>query len=117
MQGGEKYQAAYYVFEELAQNPASQSIQSLLGQAISELHLGRMPEAEAAFKQAVELDPENADVIANSVVLNTILGKDIATTMAQLEKVDRNHQLLTDLAEKRSEFETACKRYSPKFEV
>ena len=46
-QGGEKYQAAYYVFEELAQASATQSVQSLVSQAVAELHLGRLEEAEA----------------------------------------------------------------------
>ena len=55
-QGGEKYQAAYYVFEELAQASATQSVQSLVSQAVAELHLGRLEEAEAALKQAQELD-------------------------------------------------------------
>jgi coatomer protein complex subunit epsilon len=116
-QGGEKYQAAYYVFEELAQAAATQSVQSLVGQAVAEIHLGRLPEAEAAFQQALELDPKNADVLSNMVVLNTILGKDVTGTKADLQKVKPSHQLLVDFAEKKTEFERACEKYSPKFEV
>jgi len=115
-EGGEKYQAAYYVFEELAQAAATQSIQSLVGQAVAELHLGRLPEAEAAFQQAEQLDPQNADVLSNMVVLNTILGKDTAEAMAGLQKVKPGHQMLVDFAEKRTEFERACEKYNPKFE-
>jgi coatomer subunit epsilon len=116
-QGGEKYQSAYYVFEELAQNPATQSVQSLLGQAISELHLGRLPEAEAAFAQAVALVPQSPDVLANMAVLNTVLGKGAAAELKKLEAVQKDHALVADLREKRAEFETACKRYSPRFEA
>ncbi|QDS75919.1 hypothetical protein FKW77_002834 [Venturia effusa] len=116
-EGGEKYQAAYYVFEELAQAAATQSVQSLVGQAVAELHLGRLPEAEAAFQQAIELEPKNPDLLANLVVLNTILGKDITDTKADLQKVKPNHQLLVDFAEKRTEFERACEKYSPKLEA
>lgn len=74
-QGGEKYQQAFYVFEELAQAPSTSSIQSLVAQAIAEIHLGRLEEAEAALDQAFSKDPGNAEVLANKAVLNTISGK------------------------------------------
>jgi len=74
--GGEKYQQAFYVFEELAQAPATSSTQSLISQAVSEIHLGRLEEAEAVLQQALAKDPENAEGIANSIVLNVIAGKD-----------------------------------------
>jgi Flp pilus assembly protein TadD len=76
--GGEKYQQAFYVFEELAQAPATSSIQSLISQAVAEVHLGRLDEAEAALKQAIAKDPKNAEAISNSIVLNVIQGKDTA---------------------------------------
>jgi coatomer subunit epsilon len=114
IKGGEKYQAAYYVFEEMAQAEATQSVQSLVGQAVSELHLGRLPESEAAFEQAAQLEANNPDVLANSIVLNTILGKDSSTQKKALEKAKPDHQLLVDLAEKRTEFEKAASRYSPR---
>ncbi|KAF2422756.1 putative coatomer subunit epsilon [Tothia fuscella] len=116
-EGGDKYQAAYYVFEELAQATATQSVQSLLGQAIAELHLGRLPEAEAAFEQALQLEPENGDVLANLIVLNTILGKDTTDAKSSLERIKADHMLLVDFTEKRSEFDKACDKYSPKFEA
>jgi coatomer protein complex subunit epsilon len=114
IQGGEKYKAAYYVFEELAQAEATQSVQSLVGQAISELHLGRTPEAEAAFEQATALDAKNPDVLANLIVLNTVLGKSTVEQKKALQAVQPSHQLLRDLAEKTSEFEKAASRYSPR---
>ncbi|KAF2670513.1 hypothetical protein BT63DRAFT_371538 [Microthyrium microscopicum] len=113
-EGGEKYQAAYYVFEELAQAEATQSVQSLTSQAISELHLGRLQESEAAFEQAQGLDADNADVLANLIVLNTIAGKDVAEQKKALQKSNPNHQLLLDLAEKKSEFDKAAERWTPK---
>ena len=54
MQGGEKYQQAFYVFEELAQAPASSSVVSMVSQAVCELHLGRSEEAQAALEQAIK---------------------------------------------------------------
>ena len=75
IQGGEKYQQAFYVFEELAQAPSTSAPKSLVGQAVAELHLGRLPEAEAALEQAVQKDPEDVEAIANTIVLNAIAGK------------------------------------------
>jgi coatomer protein complex subunit epsilon len=49
---------------------------SIVGQAIAELHLGRFPEAEAALTAALEKYPENVELIANTIVLNVLTGKD-----------------------------------------
>ncbi|KAF2729379.1 coatomer subunit epsilon [Polyplosphaeria fusca] len=117
-EGGEKYQSAFYVFEELAQNSATQSSSSLVAQAVSELHLGRLPEAEAALAQAVALDANAPDTIANLMVLNTLLGKrdEVSRLKGQLEGADKGHRALSDWAEKKEEFEKARAKYSPKFE-
>lgn len=74
-QGGEKYQQAFYVFEELAQAPATSSVRTLVSQAVAELHLGRTEEAQAALEQALKKEPEYAEAIANLLVLNVITGK------------------------------------------
>lgn len=75
-QGGSKYQQAFYVFEEMAQTPSTSAAKSLIGQAIAEMHLGRLPEAEAALQQAMEKEQGNVEAIANSIVLNVLSGKD-----------------------------------------
>jgi coatomer protein complex subunit epsilon len=118
-QGGEKYQSAFYVFEELAQTAQTQSPHSLLAQAVSELHLNRLGEAEAALQQAVELDDTNADTLANMIVLNTLLGKreEVKGLKKKLAGVDMDHRMLKDWEEKRGEFERARTKYTPKFEV
>lgn len=118
-QGGEKYQSAFYVFEELAQTSQSQSPHSLVAQAVSELHLGRLPEAEAALQQAIEIDPKSADTIANLIVLNTLLGKTEQTAQLkqQLESTNSEHRAVKDWAEKKSDFQKAAAKYTPKFEV
>jgi len=85
---------------------------------VSELHLGRLPEAEAALQQAIETDPKAADTIANLIVLNTLLGKkeETAQLKQQLQSVDKDHRQLLDWQEKRAEFEKAKAKYTPKFE-
>jgi coatomer protein complex subunit epsilon len=118
-QGGEKYQSSFYVFEELAQTSQSQSPHSLVAQAVSELHLGRLPEAEAALQQAIAIDPKSTDTIANLIVLNTLLGKtkETAELKEQLQQADGEHRALKDWKEKKGEFEKAAGKYQPKFEV
>ena len=75
-QGGEKYQQAFYVFEELAQAPATSSIWSLVSQAVCELHLGRLEEAQAALELALKKEPEYAEAVANMLVLTVVSGQD-----------------------------------------
>jgi coatomer subunit epsilon len=106
------------VFEELAQAPATQSVQSLVGQAVAELHLGRLPEAEAALQQARDLDANNAEVLVNTVVLDTVLGKveEAKAAKEKLAKIQPSHEALADWAKKKEEFDKACERYVPKFE-
>jgi coatomer protein complex subunit epsilon len=86
---------------------------------VSELHLGRLPEAEAALQQAIEIDPKSADTIANLIVLNTLLGKkeETAQLKQQLESTNSEHRAVKDWAEKKSDFQKAAAKYTPKFEV
>lgn len=76
LQGGAKYQEAFYVFEELAQAPSTSSVQTLVAQAVSETHLGRTEEAQAALDEALSKDPNYVTAIANAAVLQVIGGKD-----------------------------------------
>lgn len=128
--GGEKYQQAFYVFEELAQAPATSSIWSLVSQAVCELHLGRTEEAQAALEQALEKEPEYAEAIANLLVLTVISGKDpkeltaydspplpkrfSLTDHRTLKKIDPQHRFLTDLEEKSELFDKAATKYKAK---
>lgn len=77
-QGGEKYQQAFYVFEELAQAPSTSSAASLVSQAVCEIHLGRVEEAQTALDQAVAQAPQFAEAVANLLVLAVVTGKDAA---------------------------------------
>ncbi|KAF4464418.1 tetratricopeptide repeat-containing [Fusarium albosuccineum] len=112
--GGEKYQQAFYVFEELAQAPSTSSVRSLVSQAVCELHLGRTEEAQAALDQALEKDANNADAIANLLVLNVISGNSSEELTEKLKGANPNHQFLADLEEKSELFDKAATKYSPK---
>ncbi|TGZ85537.1 hypothetical protein EX30DRAFT_361363 [Ascodesmis nigricans] len=115
--GGEKYQQAYYVYEELAQQPTSSNARTLVGQAVTELHLGRYPEAESGLEQALEKNPADPEALANSIVLGILAGKSVEEQnvhASNLEKAAPSHPYLTDLAEKSELFDTAAARYTPK---
>ena len=98
----------------MAQAPSTSATKSLVNQAIAELHLGRLPEAEAALQQAVEKDPNDVEAIANSIVLNVISGKDTSEYASSLEEIVPEHPLLVDLQEKNSLFDQAAGKYSAK---
>ncbi|KAM0483662.1 hypothetical protein ACHAPX_002156 [Trichoderma viride] len=112
--GGEKYQQAFYVYEELAQGSSTFSVPSLIAQAVCEIHLGRLEEAQSALQQAIEKDPKNAEGIANLLVLNSISGNNTDELVETLKQADPNHQLLLDLEEKSTLFDKAAAKYSAK---
>ncbi|KAJ5161635.1 coatomer epsilon subunit-domain-containing protein [Penicillium capsulatum] len=112
--GGEKYQSAFYVYEELASGPSTSAPLSIVGQAVAELHLGRLPEAEAALNDALEKYPEHAELIANSIVLNVLAGKPREDLESRLQQTQPSHALLADIQEKSAFFDTAAAKYSPK---
>ncbi|KAK1589613.1 coatomer epsilon subunit [Colletotrichum navitas] len=113
-QGGDKYQQAFYVFEELAQAPATSSVVTLVSQAVAELHLGRTEEAQAALDQALAKDANYAQAIANLLVLTVISGKDPKEFTEKLKAADPQHQFLADLEEKSALFDKAATKYSAK---
>ncbi|KAK1828275.1 coatomer epsilon subunit-domain-containing protein [Podospora conica] len=112
--GGDKYQQAFYVFEELAQAPATSSVRSLVSQAVAELHLGRTEEAQAALEEAVKKEPGFTEAIANLLVLSVVTGKDPKELTSALENTDPQHPFLLDLAEKSELFDKAATKYKAK---
>ncbi len=115
--GSEKYQSAFYVYEELASTPGTTSPTALVGQAVAEIHLGRTEEAEAALQQATELQNADVQAIANSVVLASIMGKKsdvVQGLLQQLQDKDKDHTLLRDLEDKSQAFDAAAAKYSAK---
>ncbi|KAL2855842.1 coatomer epsilon subunit-domain-containing protein [Aspergillus pseudoustus] len=112
--GGEKYQSAFYVYEELASADSTSAPLSIVGQAVAEIHLGRLPEAEAAISTALQKYPNDAALIANSIVLNVLAGKPTEDLEKRLQETEPSHALLTDIQEKSELFDTAAGKYSAK---
>ncbi|KAL4940679.1 hypothetical protein BDV06DRAFT_213252 [Aspergillus oleicola] len=112
--GGEKYQSAFYVYEELASSDNTSAPLSIVGQAVAEIHLGRLPEAEAAISAALQRYPDEASLIANSIVLNVLAGKPSEDLEKRLRETEPSHALLTDIQEKSELFDAAAAKYSAK---
>lgn len=60
-QGGEKYQEAFYIFEEFGQTNTEPSIKVLNGQAAANIALGRYPEAESVLMEALNKVSKQVD--------------------------------------------------------
>lgn len=109
--GSDNYQSAYYIFDELASGGAA-TVKSLVGQAVAELLLGRVQEAEQSLARAAEQDPEDPDILCNSIVAATLAGKDVVDLESQLEHVQKDHPSLIDLEEKSKLFDKVVVKYS-----
>jgi coatomer protein complex subunit epsilon len=106
--GSDKYQNAYYIFEELN----GRTVKSLSGQAVSQLQMNRIPEAQEAIDEALKLDPSNTNVLANNITLNIINGKDYGDIESNLEQVEKDHPNLVDLQAKSQLFDKIVEKYS-----
>jgi coatomer protein complex subunit epsilon len=112
--GGEAYQQSYYVFEELAGTSTTSSITSVIGMAVSELHLGRVEEAEQGLKDALLKNESDSDALANYAVLKTITGQDSLEQVNALKNVNPSHPFLVGSEEKSELFDKAASKYTIK---
>ncbi|KAF9297847.1 hypothetical protein BGZ88_008833 [Linnemannia elongata] len=113
--GGDKYQNAYYIYEEIATSSTSPTVKSLIGEAVCNIQMGHYPEAEGILQEALSRDPSNTDAIVNQIVLSTLLSKpaeEITALVQQLQSVAPNHSYLQDLDLKSSLFDRAAQRFA-----
>ncbi|KAI9308577.1 coatomer epsilon subunit-domain-containing protein [Cunninghamella echinulata] len=113
--GGEKYQEAFYIFEEFAQSNTSQTIQILNGQAAANLAMGRYPEAESLLLEALNKNNNDPDTLVNMIVCSNLLAKQGEVTtryISQLREVAPHHPFLEDLDLKSSLFDRSASRFN-----
>ena len=114
----EKYQSAFYVYEELAQTDQFSSPSSLVGQAVSEILLGRYEEAGVGLQNAMAKEESgvSAEAVANALVLASLAGKkdEMSGYRQKLGEMDAEHPLLVGLKEKSDLFDEVAKKYSAK---
>ncbi|CAO3684910.1 unnamed protein product [Rhizopus stolonifer] len=113
--GGDKYQEAYYIYEEFAQSNTAQTAKVLNGQAVANIALGRYPEAESLLLEAQNKDNDNPDTLINLITCSTLTGKSqevVNRYTSQLREVDPKHPYLQELDLKSSLFDRCASRYS-----
>ncbi|KAK9236631.1 coatomer epsilon subunit-domain-containing protein [Lipomyces kononenkoae] len=110
--GGDKYQEAFYIYEELAQTPSTSNARTFVGQAVADIQLGRLEEAEDAINSALERDSTSADVLVNAIILYILLGRDYSQQLETLQSVDAENPFLTDLEEKSGLFDSCAAEYA-----
>ncbi|KAI7902054.1 coatomer epsilon subunit-domain-containing protein [Cokeromyces recurvatus] len=113
--GGEKYQEAFYIYEECAQSNTSQTVKILNGQAAANLALGRYPEAESLLLEAQNKDSNDPDTLINLITCATLTAKSqevVNRYISQLREVAPNHPYLKDLDLKSSLFDRNASRFA-----
>ncbi|KAI8924269.1 coatomer epsilon subunit-domain-containing protein [Entophlyctis helioformis] len=123
--GNDKYQEAYYVFEELA-NTATITSKLLTGKAVSKIQSRQFAEpTRSSWTPLTSLtspsclarsqNPNDPDTLANLVVAATALQKPVHAIdqyISQLRIVSPGHPLLHDLALKDSLFDRSAQRFA-----
>ncbi|PWN42946.1 hypothetical protein IE81DRAFT_346933 [Ceraceosorus guamensis] len=111
--GGRSAQQAYYVYDELAQNPEhagkDASVNPLVGKGVAQLVLGQRNEATQVLADAEKLDPNNVDMLANSAVLASYSASPAGYfgRLEQLRRVAPSHALVTSADEAAQAFDSA----------
>ncbi|GAA5895224.1 hypothetical protein JCM6882_006619 [Rhodosporidiobolus microsporus] len=113
----DKYQNAYYVFEEIKGMQGGRGEGVLAGVTVSQALLGRWEEARDATGEALEMNPAHPTSLANSAALALHTGKtaqDAEAALTALRSADPSHPLLSDLGEKERLFDEAASRFAVK---
>lgn len=113
--GGEKYQEAFYIFEEFGQTNTEPSIKVLNGQAAANIALGRYPEAESVLMEALNKNSDDPETLINMIVCANLTGKptDVVNRyISQLREAAPHHAFLQELDLKSNAFDQAAAKFA-----
>lgn len=114
--GGRSTQQAFYVYDELAQNPSAvgtiNAVPSLIGKATALAANGDWSGAKKQLDQAASLDPTNANILANQAVVQTHIAPVQSEYLQQLKQASASHPLLTEYQALEKSFDQHAAKFS-----
>lgn len=114
--GGRATQQAFYVYDELAQNPSAagtrNAVASLVGKATALAASGDVAGAGKQLDDALRLDPTHADALANKATLAAYSAQPAHDYLQQLRTAHATHPLLTEYAALEQQFDALAATYA-----